>query len=431
MTYAPRAQATSAQATSAQAPGRTAFVFAGGGSLGAIQVGALRELAHEGVRPDFVVGASVGALNACFFAGRPDAAGVAALEDIWRGLRRQDIFPVTLRGALGWLRGGPGIFESHALRALIERHLPVPNLEDSPLPVHVVATSLSGAAVTLSRGSAVDAVLASSAIPIAFPSVQIGMDHLMDGAVAGNTPILTAAELGASRIIVLQTGYACSMDGPPRGAVARGMHALTLMIANQMERDLSLLAGQVDVHVAPHLCPLDISPFNFEHSGRLIERSAQATRQWLDAGGLSFTSTPEAFDHRHDAMAARPRVAVSGLDLVSYFSGAARPVFGSADHAHMHEGATYLFASAASRDAFAADPARYLPQYGGSCAFAVARNSDAHGDPMTFRIVDGRLFFNLNAGVQEKWERDMAGAIARADAFWMARGPARVAAKRG
>lgn len=412
-----------------QSSGGTAFVFAGGGSLGAIQVGALRELVREGITPDFVVGASVGALNACFFAGRPDAAGVSALESIWRGLRRQDIFPVTLAGALGWLRGGAGIFESHALRALIERHLPVTNLEDSRLPAHVVATSLSGAAVTLSRGSAVDAVLASSAIPIAFPSVQIGMDHLMDGAVAGNTPILTAAELGASRIIVLQTGYACSMEGPPRGAVARGMHALTLMIANQMERDLRLLAGKVDVHVAPHLCPLDISPFNFEHSGALIDRSARATRQWLDAGGLSFTSTPETFEHRHDMMGASATpVAVGGLDLVSYFAGGDRPVFGSAEHAHTHDGATYLFASSASRDAFAADPARYLPQYGGRCAFAMARNGDTPGDPMTFRIIDGRLFFNLNAGVQEKWERDQSDSVAKADAFWLARGPARRAA---
>ena len=88
----------------------TAFVFAGGGSLGAIQAGALAELIAAGERPDFVVGASVGALNACYFAGRPDAAGVAALEAIWRGLTRADVFPVTPGSVLEFLRGRGSLF---------------------------------------------------------------------------------------------------------------------------------------------------------------------------------------------------------------------------------------------------------------------------------------------------------------------------------
>jgi NTE family protein len=81
---------------------------------------------------------------------------------------------------------------------------------------------------------------------------------------------------------VLQTGYACSIDGPPKSAVARGVHALTLLIANKMERDLKLLDGKVEVHVAPHLCPLDVSPFNFDHFAALIERAADHTRAWLE-----------------------------------------------------------------------------------------------------------------------------------------------------
>jgi NTE family protein len=277
----------------------TALVFAGGGSLGAIQVGALRELVARGERPDFVVGASVGALNACFFAGAPDSDGVAKLEAIWRKLMRRDVFPVSLGGVLGLVGGRGSLFDSKSLRALVERSLPIRTLEEAKLPVHVVATNLSGDPVTFSRGPAVEAVLASAAIPIAFPSVRIGGDYLIDGAIAGNTPILTAAELGATRIIVLQTGYACALDGPPKGAAALGLHAITLMIANQMARDLRLLEGKVTVHVAPHLCPLDISPFNFEHSGALIDRAAAATRAWLDAGGLDRADTPAAFDHDH------------------------------------------------------------------------------------------------------------------------------------
>lgn len=277
----------------------TAFVFAGGGSLGAIQVGALRELVSAGERPDFVVGASVGALNACHFASRPDAAGVKELETIWRGLRRQDVFPATLRGAVNFLRGSGSLFESHSLRRLVERHLPIERLEEAELPVHVVATGLDGAPHCLSTGDVADAVLASSAIPIALPPVQIGARTLIDGAVAGNTPILTAAELGAKRIIVLQTGYPCALTGPPRGAIAGGLHALTLLIANQMERDLRFLAAKVDVFVAPHLCPLAVSPFNFSEAAGLIDRSAAAARAWLKTGGLTRPADPSVFDHRH------------------------------------------------------------------------------------------------------------------------------------
>src|ERR1700680_2991277 len=83
---------------------KTAFVFAGGGSLGAIQVGMLRVLMSVGVRPDFVIGTSVGALNAGYFAGAPTVKGVERLEELWSGLRRRDIFPFTIGSAFGLLR---------------------------------------------------------------------------------------------------------------------------------------------------------------------------------------------------------------------------------------------------------------------------------------------------------------------------------------
>lgn len=413
----------------AMTAGMTAFVFAGGGSLGAIQVGALDVLVRAGERPDFVVGASVGALNACYYAARPDAAGVAELSAIWRGLRRSDVFPFTWRGALNWLRGGGALFEPSALRLLIERRLPIRNLEDSAIPVHVVATSLAGEAVCLSQGAAIDAVQASAAIPIAFPPVEIGGDFLMDGAIAGNTPLLTAAELGATRIIVLQTGYACSLQAPPHGAVGRGLHALTLLIANQMQRDVRLLEGRAEVHVAPHLCPLTVSPFNFDHGGELIERSAALTQAWLESGGLERCESADVFDHKHDAMASS-MLALAGMDAVSFFDSEG-PKAGSSDFSLVHEGERYVFVNAANRDKFAEAPALYLPQYGGLCAFAMAQGRVVAGDPRFHQIVDGRLYFNLNAAVQKKWDANRAAQIANADLHWRtveARGQASVSA---
>jgi NTE family protein len=280
--------------------GKTAFVLAGGGSLGAIQVGMLQELMRAGVRPDFVIGSSVGALNAAFFAGDPTPEGVAKLSSVWRRLRRRDVFPFTLSSAVSWAGPAAAFFNSARLRGLIERNLEYANLEDARVPLHVVATNLGGEAVRLSSGSVADAVLASAAIPAVFPAVEIGGVHLMDGALSGNTPILTAAELGATRLIVLPTGFACTLEGPPRGAVARGFHALTLLIARQMIHDLARLDGSIEVHTAPPLCPLNVSPFDFSQTEALISRAVVQTRAWLIAGGLRNQKTPPGLvPHMH------------------------------------------------------------------------------------------------------------------------------------
>lgn len=400
---------------------RTAFVFAGGGSLGAIQVGALRELVRAGVTPDFLVGASVGSLNACYFASRPDLEGVKALEEIWRGIRREDVFPWRWRAAFSGMWRGSAIFSAEPFRRLVEEKLPLRRLEDAQVPVHVVATGPAGETVRLSRGPVADAVLASAAIPIAFPPVEIEGMRLVDGAVAGNTPVLTAAELGATRIVVLQTGYACSMDGPPRSAVASGLHALTLLIANQLERDLRLLDGKVDVHVAPHLCPLDVSPFDFRHAESLIERSAAGTVKWLELGGLDAPATPEGLRHDHANMRKMSSVALGGLDPVSYFSKSA-PEEGRPEFAAQHAGRDYLFASADNRARFLSDPEAFLPQYGGVCAYAMARGGNAPGDPRVYDVIGGRLYLNASTTIRAKWIVNPSGEIERADARWRTAG---------
>ena len=283
-----------------QAAQTTAFVFAGGGSLGAVQVGMLRELMHAGVSADLVLGSSVGAMNAAYFAGAPHAAGVNKLEEVWRGLRRHDVFPVTFRSVLGFMGGADNLIDPSNLRKLIERNIPFANLEDAPIPVHVVATNLGGAAICLSSGPAVEALLASAAIPAAFPSVHIGEHHLIDGAVGSNTPILNAADLGAARIIVLPTGFACALHEPPKGAIARALHAITLLIAHQMVRDLRELGGKVDVFTVPNLCPLDVSPYDFSRADQLIEQAAEHTRKWIEGGGLSRPEIPNSLlPHSH------------------------------------------------------------------------------------------------------------------------------------
>lgn len=275
--------------------GTTALVLAGGGSYGAIQVGMLRELVAHGVKPDFVVGSSVGAINGAYFAGDPTAAGVARLEGIWCALRRQDVFPVTLRRLVGLLFDSSALVDSRGLRHLIERHLPYKALEDAAIPVHLAATEvLSGASVRLSSGPAVEAILASCAIPAAFPPVHVGNTYLIDGAVANNTPVVTAVELGASRLIVLPTGFACALKAPPATALGNALHALNLLIARQLVRDLEELSGRVEVITVPPLCPIDVSPYDFSRASELISLAAGSTRRWLGDGGLTRQRIPGA-----------------------------------------------------------------------------------------------------------------------------------------
>lgn len=111
-------------------------------------------------------------------------------------------------------------------------------------------------------------------------------------------------------------------------------------------------------------------------------------------------------------------VAVRGTDVVAYFTEG-RPVPGRAEFTHAWRGATWRFASAGNRDRFAADPDRFAPAYGGFCAFAVSEGYTAPIDPNAWRIVDGRLFLNYSRSVQQRWERDIPGRVARADANWL------------
>jgi NTE family protein len=280
--------------------GKTAFVFSGGGSLGAIQVGMLRVLLSYGLRPDFVVGASVGAINAAYFASAPTAECVSRLERIWSGLRRADIFPFTFASALGLIKHRGYIVDPSKLRRVIETNLPCSLLEHAQIPLHIMATTQQGIGIRLSSGPAVDAILASTAIPGVFPAVNINGEALMDGAVAANTPVRLATELGASRIIILPTGYACALKEPPTSTIGRALHAITLMIAWQLIYELERMPENIQVHLVPTLCPLAVSPLDFSKSKELIERAAQSTQKWIEEGGLTRRSLPqELAPHRH------------------------------------------------------------------------------------------------------------------------------------
>ncbi|MEX0956774.1 MAG: YHS domain-containing (seleno)protein [Rhizobiaceae bacterium] len=131
----------------------------------------------------------------------------------------------------------------------------------------------------------------------------------------------------------------------------------------------------------------------------------------LGAAGPAVAKQPAVYTGVIDGVGA------AGYDVVAYQSQhAALP--GDEAIAAEHEGITYRFANEANREMFEADPVRYLPQYGGYCAWAVSQGYTAHGDPEAWSVVDDRLYLNYSKGVRSRWVRDAPGNIAKGEAHW-------------
>ena len=261
----------------------TAFVLSGGASLGAIQVGMLQALDAEGIRPDMVIGTSVGAVNGAWVAsGRP----VSELTSVWYSLRSRQVFPVRpLVGLRGFLGRGSYLVPNSGLRQLLTNHMAFRRLEDAPIPFSVIATDVSsGEEVRLDQGSAIDAILASAAIPGVFPPVHIDGRDFIDGGIVDNTPFSQAIAGGATDVWVLSTGYSCALPAPPKGAVAMALHGLALLVQQRFVAETSDRTYPVPVHLIPPPCPITVTPMDFSQSADLIDRARRGTTQWIANG---------------------------------------------------------------------------------------------------------------------------------------------------
>jgi YHS domain-containing protein len=108
---------------------------------------------------------------------------------------------------------------------------------------------------------------------------------------------------------------------------------------------------------------------------------------------------------------------MGGYDPVSYFS-ARKPMRGNGFHTATHNGGTYLFANKENMEAFMANPGKYAPQFGGYCAYGVALGKKFYSDPTIWKIVDGKLYLNLDKKIQKKWNEDIKSHITKAHSNW-------------
>ncbi|AUH69690.1 MULTISPECIES: patatin-like phospholipase family protein [Gordonia] len=281
----------------------TGFVLSGGANLGAMQIGMLRALAEREVQPDFLVGTSVGALNAAYVAGRGFGPRVVdELGDIWRGLHTWQLFPPSPRHIVSGLLGHqPALFGDQGLRNLTDRYLDFEQMDDAAIRLTVVATDLlTGDEVNIDHGPVAEAVLASTAIPGLLPPVEWNGRLLIDGGVADNTAISQALSARADTVYVLPCGYPCALTEPPTGVAGTLIHTMTLLIHKRLIRDIREYTGDAELIVLPPPCPLDIGPMDFSRGDELIVRGYESAVDALRVDGGRRASPADHIDmHWH------------------------------------------------------------------------------------------------------------------------------------
>lgn len=271
-------------------PKPIAFAFSGGASLGAIQVGMLRALHTAGICPDLLLGTSVGALNAAVLADRGFTAGLEMLEALWGRVQRSDIFDGTaFDQLLCLLQTGHSLFRHDRLSKLIGEMLHAHTFAELHLPLGVIATEIRNRRRTLfTTGNLRPALLASSAIPGIFPSVQINRRCYVDGCFSANVPLTAALDMGAASLIVFHTGNRRTSSHAPRRLTDRLLSTVAKALHQQALREAPLVAQQIPLVYlpAPTLPPHGL--FEFGGNWELMNKTSAHVAHFLA------TATPPA-----------------------------------------------------------------------------------------------------------------------------------------
>ena len=271
-----------AESAPSSAAGKVAFVLGGGGQLGAHEVGMLRALLERGLRPELIVGTSVGAINGAVVATDPTPARAAHLGEVWSRIESSEAFSGSVLGRLGTLaRTRTHLHGNGALRGLLADSLPA-RFEDLRVPFQCVAASIEGTSEGwFSEGALVDAVLASSAVPGILPPVEIGDEHFLDGGIVNSIPVGRAVELGARTVYVLHVGRLERPLDPPRWPWEVGLVAFEIARRHRFVGDLAALPEGVTVHVMPtgQSSPprySDVSQFRYRDTSAIADRVSRA-----------------------------------------------------------------------------------------------------------------------------------------------------------
>jgi len=268
----------------------TAFVLGGGGLLGAHEVGMLRALAEAGVRPDLVVGTSIGAINGVLVAAEP-AGAADRLSRMWLGEELRLAFSERLWGrAVRLVRSGTHLHSLEPLSRVLAEALGRESFAELALPFQCVAASIEDASARwFSSGPVVPAVMASCAVPGLLPPVEIDGAHYFDGGLVDSIPVGRALALGATTIYVLQVGRIESPLAVPSRPWEVGLVAFEIARRHRFHEEMAALPDHVRVHVLPtggDRLPPGLAQFRYRDRtrvGQSIERAYTASASYLAA----------------------------------------------------------------------------------------------------------------------------------------------------
>ena len=279
--------------------GGTAVVLGGGGVLGAVQVGMVRALAEAGVRPDLVLGTSVGALNGAVLAALPLDEVADRLDALWRSADARAVFAAgAVRRVQEFARSGVAAHSAGPLRRMLTHVLGERLIEELPVPFSCCAARIEDASEHwFDRGPVVDAVLASASVPGLLPPTVVEGRHYLDGGLVNSIPLGRAVELGADRVFVLQVGRIDQPLRPPRRPHEVALVAFEIARRHRYARDLAAVPDGVEVHVLP------------TGGGGAPAWNSRATLRYRDVGA---SGDRMAAAHRASAEYLRSRLGLGG-----------------------------------------------------------------------------------------------------------------------
>lgn len=264
-------------------PRPIAFVMSGGASLGAIQVGMLKVLDEQGIEPDMIVAASVGALNGAFIADQGMASAVVSLPEVWERIDGSEVMPGGRLTQALRIAAGSSMYPSSGLQFFLENALEARSFEELDVPLSVLTTEvLTGHPRLLDSGDLVAALLATTAIPGVYPWVEIEGELCWDGGMSANVPLQSAVEAGAASLVVLDAISVCHRIEPPDTVPEAVVDAIHAMLRQRVRVEAPVVAEEVPVLYIEQPC-VEAHPLDFTGSAELIDEAEEVARRFLEA----------------------------------------------------------------------------------------------------------------------------------------------------